>query len=146
METTQKSNERVRNATSDEQNAKIDNATYENVKDYGHKGKVRINARLQELEQEWDIERMIELNASSLALTGLMLGVLVNKRWLILTGIVTPFLLQYAVQGWCPPVPLFRKLGFRTRDEINREKYALKALKGDFKNVHDAEAAWNAAE
>jgi hypothetical protein len=33
--------------------------------------------------------------------------------------------LQHAMQGWCPPVPLLRRLGIRTRNEIDREKYAL---------------------
>jgi hypothetical protein len=32
-------------------------------------------------------------------------------------------------------VPIFRRVGVRTRDEINREKYALKALRGDFEEV-----------
>jgi hypothetical protein len=32
-------------------------------------------------------------------------------------------------------VPIFRRLGVRTRDEINREKYALKALRGDFDEI-----------
>jgi len=45
---------------------------------------------------------------------------------------VLSFLFQHAVQGWCPPVPVFRRMGVRTRKEIDREKYALKALRGDF--------------
>ena len=43
--------------------------------------------------------------------------------------------LQHALQGWCPPVPLFRRLGFRTEAEINQERYALKVLRGDFANL-----------
>ena len=39
---------------------------------------------------------------------------------------------RHAVKGWCPPVPLFRRLGVRTCGEIERERYALKALRGDF--------------
>jgi hypothetical protein len=50
-------------------------------------------------------------------------------------GVVLPFLFQYAVQGWCPPVPLFRRIGVRTRGEIDGEKFALKALRGDFGSV-----------
>jgi hypothetical protein len=45
---------------------------------------------------------------------------------------VTGFLLQHALQGWCPPVPLLRKTGVRTMREIDIERYALKALRGDF--------------
>jgi hypothetical protein len=38
-------------------------------------------------------------------------------------------------------------LGFRTATEINRERSALKALRGDFARAKkDAKAAWNAAD
>jgi hypothetical protein len=36
------------------------------------------------------------------------------------------------VSGWYPLMPLFRRLGIRTAREIERERYALKALRGDF--------------
>ena len=72
------------------------------------------------------------MNASALAFTGLLLGITRNKRWLIVPSIVLPFLFQHAVQGWCPPIPVLRRLGVRTRKEIDREKYALKTLRGDF--------------
>jgi hypothetical protein len=42
------------------------------------------------------------------------------------------FFVQHAIQGWCPPIPIFRAYKVRTRPEIDREKYALKALRGDF--------------
>jgi hypothetical protein len=44
----------------------------------------------------------------------------------------TAFLFQHAVQGWCPPVPILRRLGYRTAREIDDERAALKALRGDF--------------
>ena len=97
-----------------------------------------IDRRLRELDREWDIERMIEANASTLALTGIALGVTGDRRWLALPAIVTAFLLQHAVQGWCPPVPILRRLGFRTAAEIGRERYALKALRGDFQPLQQA--------
>jgi hypothetical protein len=36
---------------------------------------------------------------------------------------------------WVPPVEGLRRMGLRTRREIEEEKYALKALRGDFKGV-----------
>ena len=78
-----------------------------------------------ELDREWDVERVLEVNASTLALTGLALGLAVNKKWLLLSGAVMGFLLQHGIQGWCPPLPVLRHLGIRTRGEIDREKYAL---------------------
>jgi hypothetical protein len=56
-----------------------------------------------------------------------------NNRWLVLPMAVTGFLLQHAIQGWCPPVPVLRRLGFGTFYEIEEERQALKALRGDFK-------------
>jgi hypothetical protein len=98
----------------------------------------RIDSRLQELDREWDIERALEANASSFALAGLTLGVTRDRRWLALPAAVAGFLLQHAVQGWCPPLPLLRRLGFRTPREIDQERYALKALRGDFRLVENA--------
>jgi hypothetical protein len=91
-----------------------------------------IDAHLEALDHEWDIERALEANASSLALAGVVLAATVDRRWLALPAVVTAFLLQHAVQGWCPPVPVMRRLGFRTAAEIDQERYALKALRGDF--------------
>jgi len=91
-----------------------------------------IGRRLRELDEEWDIERVLETNASALAFTGAALGALVDKRWLVLPALVTAFLFQHAVQGWCPPVPILRRLGYRTAREIDIERAALKALRGDF--------------
>ncbi|CAD7032148.1 hypothetical protein REJC140_03013 [Pseudorhizobium endolithicum] len=92
----------------------------------------QIAVRLAELDREWDIERTLEANASTLAFTGTMLAATVDRRWLALPAIVTGFLFQHAIQGWCPPLPILRRLGFRTAEEINQERYALKALRGDF--------------
>ena len=49
--------------------------------------------------------------------------------------VVGGFLLQHAVQGWCPPLPVFRRYGVRTQTEIDDERYALKALRGDFRGL-----------
>src|SRR5699024_2845097 len=94
-----------------------------------------IDQRLRELDQEWDIERTLEANASTLALGGTLLGAFVDRRLLVLPALVTAFLLQHALQGWCPPIPIFRRRGVRTAEEIARERYALKALRGDFSSA-----------
>lgn len=91
-----------------------------------------INQRLVELDHEWDIERVLETNASGLALAGVILGATADRRFLIVPAVVTAFLLEHALQGWCPPVPILRRLGVRTATEIAEERYALKYLRGDF--------------
>jgi hypothetical protein len=127
---------RVRRHTAAGINRKVDDQIERNVR-YFSVHKDEIDRRLAELDDEWDIERMIECNASVLALTGTVLGITHDRRFLMLPAAVTGFLLQHAIQGWCPPVPILRRFGFRTADEINRERYALKALRGDFGSIGD---------
>jgi hypothetical protein len=130
--------DRVRRSSTEAVNQEIDRHTAGNILRYGYAGTGVISNRLQELDQEWDIEKTLEVNASSLALASLALGTLVNKRWYILTGVVAGFLLQHGLQGWCPPLPLFRKLGIRTKKEIHEERTALKILRGDFRDLGPA--------
>lgn len=99
------------------------------------RGPGAIEQRLRELDREWDIERALEANAATVALIGLGLGATVDRRFYLLPGAVAGFLLQHAVQGWCPPLPILRRLGFRTAEEIAAERYALKAMRGDFHDV-----------
>lgn len=112
-------------------NRRIERQIETNVAFYAERPQ-EIDQRLRELDREWDIERMLETNASALALAGTLLGGLVDRRFLVLPAVVTGFLLQHAVQGWCPPLPLLRRRGFRTVAEIDRERHELKALRGDF--------------
>ncbi len=127
--------DRVRAHTSAKINSQIDQNIDARVRAYAQKSTADINCRLNELDREWDMERMLETNASALAFTGLVLGLTYNRKWLLVPGIVLPFLFEHAVQGWCPPVPIFRRLGVRTQQEIDRERYALKVLRGDFDNT-----------
>jgi hypothetical protein len=99
-----------------------------------------IDERLAALDREWDIERTLEANAAGLAFTGVVLGAFVDRRFLVLPAAVTAFLMQHAVQGWCPPLPLFRRRGVRTATEIETERYALKALRGDFDSTRSGDA------
>ena len=93
----------------------------------------KVDGRLHELDREWDIERMLETNASLFAFAGVALGVTRDRRWLALPALVTAFLFQHAVQGWCPPIAILRRLGLRTSREIEVERIALKVLRGDFR-------------
>lgn len=127
--------DRVRDNTPEDANEEIDQKTLLNIEFYGSLSQADITKRLEELQKEWDIEKVLVVNASSLALMGLLLGKFVNRGWFILPGIVATFLLQHGLQGWCPPLPLFRKMGYRTRQEISEEVYALKVLRGDFEGI-----------
>lgn len=127
--------DRVRAHTAPEINRRLDEETDRRVEEYARGSKEAITRRIEVLDREWDTERVLEMNASALAFTGLLLGITYNKKWFMIPGLVLPFLFQHAIQGWCPPLPILRRLGVRSREEIDREKYTLKALRGDFEHV-----------
>ena len=100
--------ERVRKNTSFEKNKAIDNEILDHIGRYSGSSAEAISARIRQLDREWDMERVLETNMSLLALTGLTLGVFFSSYWLVLPAVVLLFFLQHALQGWCPPIPLFR--------------------------------------
>lgn len=126
---------RVPKHTPAEINKSIEQETEGRIRACASQGPAAITDRLVELDREWDIERAIEANAAIVMLAGTTLGLAVDRRWLALPAAVGAFLLQHAVQGWCPPVPVLRRLGFRTSREIEVERNALKAVRGDFGDV-----------
>jgi seryl-tRNA synthetase len=130
--------ERVPAHTAESVNERIRQETQQRVRKFAAQP-AGIAARLKELDEEWDIERAIEMNASALAFIGTALGFFVHPYWLLLPALVTAFLFQHAVQGWCPPVPVLRRMGFRTVYEIEQERQALKALRGDYAQVAAAQ-------
>ena len=143
--------DRVREHSPGKFNEQIDRATQRRVLRAGAESKAALSRRIQRLDAEWDMERVLETNASALALGGVLLGLFVNRKFFIIPCFVLPFLLQHAIQGWCPPVPMFRSRGVRTRKEIDAERFAVKALRGDFTGVETqddpnerARAAWRA--
>ena len=145
------SRDRVPEHTGAEFNQRIEDQTKERINFYSN-NPARIDQRLRELEEEWDIERTLETNASILSLLGLAMGFTVSRRWFVLPLAIQSFFLQHALQGWCPPLPILRRYGFRTSEEIERERTALKAIRGDFQAIVEerggrkptADAVWQA--
>jgi hypothetical protein len=124
--------ERVPAHTRVRENQRIQARTLHDVAIYLGASDHTLSERIRELEREWDIERTLEANAASIALVGLTLGVVADRRFLILPFAVAGFLLQHALQGWCPPLALLRRMGVRTAAEIQQEILALRILRGDF--------------
>lgn len=127
-----KDQDRVRRSTAPALNERNDRDIRETVERYVSASKYEISRRIGALETEWDIERVLETNASTLALAGVFAALAGRRRGLLLAGGVLGFLLWHATKGWCPPLPILRRLGVRTRREIEREKFVLKYLRGDF--------------
>lgn len=111
-----------------------------------------LTQRITHLDHEWDFDRTLETEASVMGLLGILLGIAVDKRLLVLPGFVSAMLLVHATHGWYPLLPLFRRIGVRSRDEIDRERFGLKAMRGDFTAIppagspadERAAAAWKA--
>ncbi|HEX2829562.1 MAG TPA: hypothetical protein VHP37_24670 [Burkholderiales bacterium] len=124
--------DRVREHTDPAVLADLDDAMRDRLFDLAGRDDAAIAARLQALDRERDVERYLETLAPSFALTGIALSLVGGRKWLLLPTAVLGFFLQHAIHGWCPPLAILRRRGVRTRREIEEERYALKALRGDF--------------
>ncbi|MEX1062069.1 MAG: hypothetical protein WEC12_00585 [Balneolaceae bacterium] len=138
--------ERVRRNTSSLRNLIIDDEILENIAHYSSRTGPELTLRITELDREWDVEHVLETSMSTLAIAGLILSVVADRKWLAVPTVVLGFFAQHATQGWCPPLTLLRFLKVRTCDEINQEKHALKALRGDYEGIRTAEEAYFAAK
>lgn len=125
-------NDRVRVHTAEAVLRRIDDRTAGNVSAYADADPSVISRRLEELDREWDGDRVIEAEAAATGLAGLALGLTVSPALLGLTAFGAGAVLMHAIAGRYPLMPVFRRLGIRTGREIARERYALKALRGDF--------------
>jgi len=123
--------DRIRRATSPELIRQIDRQTDANILHYANAMPEVIDERIEELDREWDIERLLAVNAGTVALAGLLLGATRDKKWLILPGITVALLVNFNLRGWAPALPMLRHLGLRTRSEIDRERAALLESRAD---------------
>ncbi len=119
---------RVQQQTRQDVNERIRRQTEMNIA-YFREHPEKIDTRLRELDEEWDIERALETGSATLSLIGLTFGMTTSRKWLLLPLVVQGFFLQHALQGWCPPLPFFRALGLRTQKEIESERDALRAIR-----------------
>lgn len=133
---------RVRINTPDHLNEALDFETQRRLALYRQHPEL-IDQRLAELDEEWDVERLIETEAPTVTLTGIVMSALFGRKWLVLPLFAQSMVFLHALQGYYPLLPLFRRMGFRTNREIAAERYALLAIRGDFDPV--AEAADNGA-
>lgn len=120
-----RNHDRVREHSAQLVNERIDKLTAVAVAQTVAKGRDAIAARIDELDREWDIDRALMANFAIVGSLTFWLGKRKDKRWMWLFGAQQLFLLLHATIGWCPPVPLFRRLGFRTAKEIAAERQLL---------------------
>lgn len=145
------SRDRVRKAGPDSVNESIDRHLMDRLHHLSPQSQEAIDQRLAELEQEWSFDRLMGAQAAVVGLSGLWLAATDDRGWVGMSAFSLLMLLLYALFGWCPPVQTLRRFNIRTEQEINLERYALKAMRGDFGSVDrlkgrkKAEAAYRAA-
>ncbi|HEX8433938.1 hypothetical protein [Archangium sp.] len=132
------SSDAVRTHTSDGVNRRIDDRVEGCVRHMAEQDRAAITQYLDKLEREWDLNRMVTVAASAVSVLGLVLGARDGKAWRVVSGVAAGLLLQHGLLGFGPLAEVVRVLGVRTRKEIDLEKFALKALRGDFERIpHD---------
>lgn len=127
--------DRVRTRTDALAQAHIDDETLARLEILAQAPAAAIEARMRELDAEWDIGRLLQLGAGAVALVGVALGALVDRRFLLLSAAALASLMQHAALEWSPPMGAFRRVGARTRREIEAERVALKALLGELEGT-----------
>ena len=135
-------NDGIREHTRDSSNARIDRDTQQALDRVGY-SRERIYARLAELDREWDIDRALMLNFAVIATfsASMTMRNIFRHRKLGVFGAMfftqMSFLAHNAIRRWCPPMPVFRRLGFRSAREINRERAELELrLAGSSAHAH----------
>jgi hypothetical protein len=120
--------------------------TFEMVKEFAHKGRKKITERIEQIDRELDLDRVIHLNLATIALAGAALCyATADKRWLLMPACAAGLLIADTLTGITGKIPLLKKLGLRLKNEILHERYALKAFRGDFKHTDSPEIVWDNA-
>ena len=98
-------------------------------------GPFAIRERLVALDSEWSAGRASNSAMAVVILLGTILTLTQGWVWLLLSATVGLCLLQslFTQESWL--VLVFQELGFRTKLEIEQEKFALRTLRGDFRNL-----------
>jgi hypothetical protein len=123
--------DRVRSMSASHVNERVQREIEGRVRHVTSQGRDAVQRRIFELEREWNIDQALMTNLAVLGLAGVLAGALRSRKWLASPAIQLAFLFMHASVGWCPPSPLFRRLGFRTQKEIDAERAILKEAIGD---------------
>lgn len=120
----------VRHHTSEASNRRIDLQTQAEI-DEVIDNEESVRERLLELDHEWDVDRALMVTFAFLggATAALAMRNIARTRriggWGGLFFTQVAFLAHHAIRGWCPPMPVLRRLGFRSKHEIAAERVML---------------------
>jgi hypothetical protein len=128
-------NDMIRGMSPSSVNRMIDRETLDTIERYKGASPEEVTARLKELDGTWDLECYIELGGAIATLAGVALASRFSRKWLFLPAIAQGLVLAHSLPLWDPLTPLLRMLGLWSRQEIEREKQALKLSRGDYERV-----------
>lgn len=149
--------DRVRDHSAQEVNRRVVQQTSARVEQCIRQGRGAITRRLAELDHEWDIDRVLMANFAVVGGLAYAIGLdrysrprllgLRRRRtgWLKFFGVQIGFLLLHASAGWCPPVAVWRRLGVRTKTEIEVERSILFAALEEAAGARSSEPALGAS-
>ncbi|WP_166259385.1 hypothetical protein [Marinobacter salicampi] len=127
----QSTTERVSNHTSEAQRRKLDQQLLDTIDEYRSASPYQISKRLAELDDEWDLERVIEIEAPLMIGLGAGLGLFHSPKWFGLSAAAAAMVILHNTQGWYPLLPLFQRMGIRSQNDIETERNALRVLRRD---------------
>jgi hypothetical protein len=87
-----------------------------------------------------DMERAVLIEASALGGLGLILGLTRHRAWFLLPLGIFGLMMWHGSTGSCPPGNMMRRMGLRSRKDMDEERYALKVLRGDFDHISSTSA------
>ena len=133
----------IRENSPAEINKAIDQETLELLERYKDAAPDEIQARLGDLDLSWDVECYVEMFGAGVTLAGIALAARYRKLWFV-PAISSALVFAHALPVWDPLTPFFRLFGVWSRQEIEREKFALKILRGDFERLEADRSAKSA--
>jgi hypothetical protein len=133
--TAQNSSQQERSRSPDGLNEKDRRQIEDRLHRIAFEGSFAISRRLHELDREWSAGRVAKVIAAGGILFGLAAAVLVSAWALMLPVAFGLILLQYLASRECWLTRGLKRLGLRSGIEIEHERWALKALRGDFHHL-----------
>ena len=117
------------------ENPESQSRTRDNIRFYSTLSHQGLSSRIRQLDQEPDAECTIVSVLTGIGTFGLAMGLLGGRSFRLLSWISLPLAFAFSMGKWAPPPGILSRWGLRSRKEINEERYALKALRGDFRSV-----------
>jgi hypothetical protein len=118
----------------------VDRETARSIHYYATRPTQFLSKRIEELADELPLETFVFRGGAILTIGGLTLLLLKGRKraaWALVLA-VAALQLQYSYLGRNGLTDILRRCGYRSRREIEAEKYSLRALRGDFAAIAES--------